>query len=29
MQQHGVWWSAREDLDALLTLVGLRRLPEL
>jgi hypothetical protein len=29
MQQHGVWWSAREDLDALLTQVGLRRLPEL
>jgi hypothetical protein len=29
MQQYGVWWSAREDLDALLTQVGLRRLPEL
>jgi hypothetical protein len=29
MREHGVFWSTREDLDALLTHVGLRRLPEL
>jgi hypothetical protein len=29
MQEHGIFWSTREDLDALLTHVGLRRLPAL
>jgi hypothetical protein len=29
LREHGVLWSMREDLDSLLTHVGLRRLPEL
>ena len=29
MQEHGIFWSTADDLNALLIHVGLRRLPEL